>query len=214
MSFTAKPAGRPTAKASDETTPLLASIENGPNAEVLDPTSQTLGTDGAHMDDENAPLDKIQILLLCYTRVIEPVAFFSIFPYINSMIEHVGGIKKEDVGFYSGLIESLFSFTQMCVMIFWGKASDRYGRKPVLIISLLGIAVATTLFGMSQSIAQMIVARCFAGIFAGTVVTLRAMFSENSGKHTQARAFAYFAFAGNLGIFIGPLLGKWWSVEL
>ncbi|KAJ4989021.1 major facilitator superfamily transporter [Stagonosporopsis vannaccii] len=207
MAFTAKPAGGPTAKTGDETTPLLASIENGPNAEVLDPSSQNVITDEAYADDENAPLPKTQIFLLCYTRVIEPIAFFSIFPYINSMIEHVGGIKKEDVGFYSGLIESLFSLTQMCVMIFWGKASDRYGRKPVLVLSLVGIAVATTLFGLSQSITQMIVARCFAGIFAGTVVTLRAMFSENSTKHTQARAFAYFAFAGNLGIFIGPLLG-------
>ncbi|KZM21345.1 uncharacterized protein EKO05_0008868 [Ascochyta rabiei] len=199
---------RQVVKASDETTPLLASVEIGPNAEPIDPpTQETAITEGAHADDGNAPLPRAQIFLLCYTRVVEPIAFFSIFPYINSMIEHVGGIEKADVGFYSGLIESLFSFTQMCVMIFWGKASDRYGRKPVLVFSLLGIAVATTLFGMSQSIAQMIAARCFAGVFAGTVVTVRAMLSENSTKHTQARAFSYFAFAGNLGIFVGPLLG-------
>ncbi|KAJ4350974.1 hypothetical protein N0V95_004258 [Ascochyta clinopodiicola] len=191
-------------KASDETTPLLASVETGPNYPQV---QQTTNTDGAHADDENLPLPRAQIFLLCYTRVVEPIAFFSIFPYINSMIEHVGGIEKADVGFYSGLIESLFSFTQMCVMIFWGRASDRYGRKPVLVGSLLGIAVSTTLFGMSRSIAQMIAARCFAGVFAGTVVTVRAMLSENSTKYTQARAFSYFAFAGNLGIFVGPLLG-------
>ncbi|KAF2627019.1 MFS general substrate transporter [Macroventuria anomochaeta] len=207
MSSRTDRADEPGVKAGDETTPLLASVEAGPTPELVDPPSLVTSTDGAHADDENAPLPRTQIFLLCYTRVIEPVAFFSIFPYINSMIEHVGGIEKEDVGFYSGLIESLFSFTQMCVMIFWGKASDRYGRKPVLVFSLLGIAVATTLFGMSQSITQMIVARCFAGVFAGTVVTLRTMFSENSTRHTQARAFSYFAFAGNLGIFVGPLLG-------
>lgn len=193
---------------SNETTPLLTSVGTGPNAEPTDTPVQNSSTDGAHADDENAPLPRTQIFLLCCVRVVEPVAFFSIFPYINSMIEHVGGIETEDVGFYCGLIESLFSFTQMCVMIFWGQASDRYGRKPVLIFSLLGIAVATTLFGMSQSIAQMIAARCFAGVFAGTVVTVRAMFSENSTKHTQARAFSYFAFAGNLGISVGPLLGE------
>jgi MFS family permease len=199
----------PSPKASDETTPLLASVESGPNAEPVDPTVQETSTDGAHADDENLPLPKTQIFLLSYTRIVEPIAFFSIFPYITSMIEHVGGISTEDVGFYTGLIESLFSFTQMCVMIFWGRAADRYGRKPVLVTSLLGITVATTLFGMSQSIAQMIAARCFAGVFAGTLITVRAMFSENSTKHTQARAFSYFAFAGNLGIFLGPLLGKY-----
>lgn len=195
-------------KASDETTPLLAFLETRSNAEPVDVPNQTTSTDEGHTEDVNAPLPRAQIFFLCYTRIVEPIAFFSIFPYISSMVEHVGDIEKEEVGFYCGLIESLFSFTQMCVMIFWGKASDRYGRKPVLVFSLLGIAVATTLFGMSQSIAQMIAARCFAGVFAGTVITVRAMLSENSTKETQAQAFSYFAFAGNLGIFIGQIFGE------
>ena len=53
----------------------------------------------------------------------------------------------------------------------------------------------------------MIASRCLAGVFAGTVVTTRAMLSENSTKATQARAFSYFAFARNLGLFMGPILG-------
>lgn len=53
----------------------------------------------------------------------------------------------------------------------------------------------------------MILFRCLAGVFAGTVLTVRAMLTENSTKATQARAFSYFAFAGNLGIFVGPLIG-------
>jgi hypothetical protein len=61
--------------------------------------------------------------VLCYTSVVEPIAFFGIFPYINFMIEKVGNVEKEEVGFYSGLIESLFSATQMCVMIYWGKVN-------------------------------------------------------------------------------------------
>jgi MFS family permease len=55
----------------------------------------------------------------------------------------------------------------------------------------------------------MIAARCVAGIFAGTVVTVRAMLSENSTKHTQARAFSYFAFSRNIGLLIGPPLGQY-----
>jgi hypothetical protein len=87
------------------------------------------------------------------------------------------------------------------------QASDRFGRKPVLVISLLGMTVASTLFGMSQKLWQMVLFRCVAGVFGGTVVTVRAMLSENSTKHTQARAFSFFAFASNMGIFIGPLIG-------
>ncbi|KAJ4369708.1 hypothetical protein N0V83_005471 [Neocucurbitaria cava] len=203
-----------TTTASDETTPLLTSVEPTPLAEPVDASlhqppngSAEDASEVQEDEEEDIPLPKTQIFLLCLTRVVEPIAFFSIFPYINFMIENVGDIPKEDVGFYSGLIESLFSATQMCVMIFWGKASDRWGRKPILVTSLFGIAIATTLFGLSQSLWQMILARCFAGVFAGTVVTVRAMLSENSTKKTQARAFSYFAFAGNLGILTGPLIG-------
>ncbi|KAF2250677.1 MFS general substrate transporter [Trematosphaeria pertusa] len=194
-----------TLKASDERTPLLAAVESTPIAEAVDASAQE--DHQVTQADEDAPLPRAQIFLLCYTRVVEPIAFFAIFPYINSMIEKVGGVDKEDVGFYSGLIESLFSATQMCVMIFWGKASDRFGRKPVLSLSLFGVTFATALFGLSQSIWQMILFRCLAGVFAGTIVTVRTMITENSTKKTQARAFSYFAFAGNLGIFTGPLIG-------
>ena len=96
----------------------------------------------------------------------------------------------------------------MVLMISWGYAADRLGRKPVLVFSLAGVAVATALFGLSKTIWQMILFRCLAGIFAGSIVTIRAMISENSTQKTQARAFSLFAFTGNLGIFLGPLLGS------
>ncbi|GAW19401.1 hypothetical protein ANO14919_088870 [Xylariales sp. No.14919] len=153
------------------------------------------------------PLPKTQILLLCYARLLEPIAFFSIFPYINQMAQENGDLAEEDMGFYSGLIESLFSLTQMCVMVFWGRAADRLGRKPVLVASLLGVAVATASFGFAKTIPQMILFRCLAGVFAGSIVTVRTMISELSTRDTQAAAFAWFAVAGNIGIFVGPLVG-------
>ena len=58
----------------------------------------------------------------------------------------------------------------MMLMISWGRAADRFGRKPILVISLSGVAVAMTLFGLSQKIWQMILFRCLAGVFSGTVV--------------------------------------------
>ncbi|KAF2826142.1 MFS general substrate transporter [Ophiobolus disseminans] len=202
------PTLKPGVKLSDEATPLLAdTVPAEPSIQASQEGEGPLEHDASNRDDEDIPLPRKQIFLLCYTAVVEPIAFFGIFPYINFMIEKVGNVKKEDVGFYSGLIESLFSVTQMCVMILWGKASDKYGRKPILVLSLVGVAFTTALFGMSQSLWQMIVARCCAGVFAGTVVTVRAMLSESTTKHTQARAFSYFAFARNLGLFVGPIIG-------
>ncbi|CAG8011114.1 unnamed protein product [Penicillium olsonii] len=157
--------------------------------------------------DDEKPLPKLQILLLCYARAIEPLAFFSIFPYVSQMVQDNGNVPDSDIGFYSGLIESLFSLTQAIVMIFWGRAADRIGRKPVLVYSLVGVTLATGLFGMAKTIPQMIMFRCVAGVFAGTIVTIRTMVAEHSTPKTQARAFSWFAFSGNLGIFLGPLMG-------
>lgn len=113
----------PSAKLNDETTPLLTHVDPTPIDESVDPSEQQdyLEDDD---NDKKKPLPKAQIFLLCYAVCAAPISFFSIFPYINFMIERVGGVDKEDVGFYSGLIESLFSATQMCVMILWGKVCD------------------------------------------------------------------------------------------
>jgi len=201
----------PALSANDETTPLLgpshAGVTAQANEEPLRHETPENNHDVAGEEEDDKPLPKGQIFLLCYARLVEPIAFFSIFPFINQMIWETGNLNKADVGFYSGLIESLFSLTQMMLMISWGYAADHLGRKPVLVFSLAGMSIATAFFGLSKKIWQMVVFRCSAGVFAGTVVTIRAMLSENSTRKTQARAFSYFAFTNNLGIFIGPLIG-------
>jgi MFS family permease len=64
----------------------------------------------------------------------------------------------------------MFSFTQMLLMIQWGRAADRIGRKPVLVFSVVGVAIATAIFGLSKTLWQMVLFRCCAGVFAGTIV--------------------------------------------
>lgn len=196
-----------------EQTPLLAANEDiAPTADPL--VSEATTPSDPHGDlpetyheDEERPLPKRQIFWLCFARLVEPMAFFSIFPYINQMAQQNGSLAHADVGFYSGLIESLFSLTQAIVMIFWGRAADKAGRKPVLVGSLVGVALATSIFGMATTIWEMILFRCLAGVFAGTIVTIRTMIAEHSTPKTQAVAFSWFAFSGNMGILLGPLLG-------
>lgn len=133
----AVPKLRPAIATGDETTPLLA--EAGSIDPMNQPTRENdslLEREPRDDEEEEKPLDKKQIFLLCYTAVVEPVAFFGIFPYINFMIERVGHVKQEDVGFYSGLIESLFSVTQMCVMLFWGKVGNHTHRSPTTTLAM------------------------------------------------------------------------------
>lgn len=108
------------------------------------------------------------------------------------------------------MIESLFSIVQMLLMIFYGRAADRLGRKPVLVWSLTGVGLSMAFFGMGQSLTQMVVTRCIAGAFGGSVVTIRTMISENCNKSNQARAFSWYMFVRNVGIFVGPLIGMFY----
>lgn len=188
-----------------EDTPLLqnpesndgsASTTAASNGHVSNPHEEpddTLSRPGKIVDDK--PFPYYQILVLCYASIVEPVAFFIIFPYINEMVERIGHQRPENVGFWTGTIESLFSLVQMLLIIFYGRVADRLGRKPVLVFSLAGIAVASALFGMSATLWQMVLFRCMAGLFAGSSVTIRAMLSENCTKATQAKAFGWFMFA-------------------
>lgn len=108
-------AGSPKTKVSNgssatESTPLLGSSADDPplsinEGEIISNGKADKGDDDPrpHHNEEDKPLPKLQIFLLCYARMIEPIAFFGIFPFINKMIFETG-TDEEDVGFYSGLI--------------------------------------------------------------------------------------------------------------
>ena len=208
-----------TAEVASETTPLLYAPDTEGTTDEISGTAEASGGNGhatpkptgQGQDEDASPSEKkmpyVQVLLLCLASFGEPVAFFGIFPFLNEMVAINGNLNEKDVGFYSGLIESLFSLTQVLLMIVYGRAADRLGRKPVLVFSLTGVGFATCLFGMSKTIWQMIATRCLAGVFAGSVVTVRTMLSENTDKTTQATAFSWYAVSRNMGISLGPLIG-------
>jgi MFS family permease len=220
------PRGQIVAGAASETTPLLngtsslpiphdaaqqkhkkKSSYNGISGGGPPTSSEASDDTSASSSSADKPLPKLQIILLCVVRMTEPIAFFGVFPYIAQMVQRNGHLPPADVGFYSGLIESLFSATQMFVLVAWGRLADRLGRKPVLVASLLGMAVGPALFGLSTTLGQMIAFRCLAGVFSGSSLIIRTMISEHSTVDTQARAFSFFSFGGNVGIFLGPLIG-------
>jgi MFS family permease len=72
--------------------------------------------------------------------------------------------------------------------MFWARASDRWGRKPVLVLSLIGAFIATTAFGFSTHVWQMYLARFVAGVFGGNAMVLRTMFAESCDHSNQALA--------------------------
>jgi hypothetical protein len=99
--------------ASAERQPLLRAASG--LARVADDDAADSGH--GHPSNQPTPLPKLQIALLAYTRVCEPLAFAILFPFVNSMVLNSGEVTPAQVGYYVGLIESCFSLTQMVLCV-------------------------------------------------------------------------------------------------
>lgn len=77
--------------------------------------------------------------------------------------------NDEQITFYAGLITSAFAFAEAISSMFWGRLSDRIGRKPVLLTGLAGTGLSMLIFGFSSNLALAITARCLGGLLNGYV---------------------------------------------
>ncbi|KAG9091891.1 hypothetical protein FS749_016163 [Ceratobasidium sp. UAMH 11750] len=154
------------------------------------------------------PVPKAQLLALCLARLAEPIAYTQIFPYINQMIEDLGiADSPAQVGFYSGVVDSIFSFAQLFTIYAFGKMSDRVGRKPVILFGLSGVALSTTNFGLSNTFIWMMMARTIAGIFSGNVAVVHSVLGEITDDTNSRIAFPLYGLCWPIGAIIGPLVG-------
>ncbi|RKF53546.1 putative membrane protein [Erysiphe neolycopersici] len=155
------------------------------------------------------PVQQLLILVLC--RVAEPVVFTSIYPYIPEMIESFG-VPKDQVPKWAGITSSIFSISQAITAIFWGRASDRFGRKPAVITGLTCTMICSLIWGFSTNLAMAITARGIQGAFNGNVGIIRTMVAEMvQDKELQPRAFSIMPMIWSLGSIFGPSFGGFFA---
>ncbi|KAK7023954.1 MFS domain-containing protein [Favolaschia claudopus] len=164
-----------------------------------------------HVDLEAAkrktPLPRA-LTALCVARFSDPISYSQLFPYINKMLYD---LRVTDdmarIGFYSGLVESIFAVSQTLTTYTWARASDSVGRRPIILICAVGLAIATLLLGFCTSLADIIFVRALAGFFAGNVAVYHAVLAEITDSSNSPRAYSLYAFIWPLGSTIGPLIG-------
>ncbi|KAI8645743.1 major facilitator superfamily domain-containing protein [Parasitella parasitica] len=167
-----------------------------------DNSSDQSSIDGAD-NEQITPLPKVQMLVISILLFSEPLTSTILFPFIYFMIKdfHLSDDEKE-IGAYAGWITSVFFVAQFCTAIMWGRISDRYGRRPVLLVGLVGNSVSSCLFGLSKTLWWAIASRALCGIMNGNSGVARSMVSEITDNTNKAKAFSIFGFCWGTGMIV------------
>lgn len=116
--------------------------------------------------------------------------------------------NDRQIALYAGMITSSFTFAEFSAGMFWGRMSDRIGRKPVLIMGLVGTAISMVVFGFAPNLATAMIARALGGMLNGNIGVLQTTVAEIvTKKEHQPRAYSIMPFVWCLGSIIGPAMG-------
>ncbi|MGE4132035.1 MAG: MFS transporter [Bdellovibrionales bacterium] len=143
-----------------------------------------------------------RIIIIFITVFMDLVGFGIVIPLNPYLAEHFGASPLE-----VGLLMSVYSFLQFLFAPVWGQLSDRLGRRPIILISLLGSALAHTAFAFSTSFTGLMLARGFAGLFGGNISTAMAYMADISDEKSRSKSMGLIGAAFGLGFLLGPALG-------
>lgn len=154
----------------------------------------------------------ITLALLALAVMIDVLGFSIIIPLIPEYVQrglHLANAQDPRIGEYGGWLGASYALMQFLFAPLWGRLSDRVGRKPILIGSLVGDAVFYTLFGLSEhTIAGQFAARILAGIFSSASLSVaQAYAADITPPHLRAMGLGYLGAAFGVGFILGPALG-------
>ncbi|KZT54706.1 MFS general substrate transporter [Calocera cornea HHB12733] len=158
------------------------------------------------------PLPKLQVFAVCFMRLVEPMSIWVIFPFINEMVHATGIVSTpEEVGYYSGLVESAYHFAQFLTSYFWGALSDKIGRRSVLCFGLIGLMGGTVVFGFIKVYYWMVIVRFIMAALNGNAAVGKCVLGEVTDATNQARAFSFLSPAWAIGSILAPIIGGFLS---
>jgi MFS family permease len=133
-----------------------------------------------------------------------------ILPIYGKHFAHQYSLTDAQIGWVLGILMSVFSLMQFLFLPFWGRLSDRYGRRPIILIGLAGSTFFYALFGVAavrQSLLWLFVARIGAGIAGATISTAQAYIADVTTAERRTKGMALIGAAFALGFTVGPLIG-------
>lgn len=154
------------------------------------------------METNSISNKKAQLAVIFFTVFIYLVGFGVIIPIIPILSRDFGATALQ-----TGLLLSVFSLMQFLFSPFWGKLSDKYGRRPILLFCLLAEGLSYILFAYARSLEMLFVARLLAGFFGASISTASAYISDITPPNERSKGMALIGVAFGLGFVVGPALG-------
>jgi MFS family permease len=157
----------------------------------------------------------IQLALLSLATMINVLGFSIIIPLIPEYVRQglhmseAAARQNPIIGEYGGWLTAIYALMQFLFAPFWGRLSDKIGRKPILVGSLIGDAVFYAMFGLStQHIGWQFAARILAGIFSSATLSVaQAYAADITPPHLRAMGMGYLGASFGVGFILGPARG-------
>lgn len=146
-------------------------------------------------------------IAIFFVVLIDIIGFGIIIPVLPKMIQSVTGLSLAQAAPYGSYLLVVFALVQFFSSPIIGGLSDRFGRRPVLLFSLVGYAVDFAIMGLAKTFSILFVGRIFSAIFAATYSTSNAYIADITPQERRAERFAMLGAAFGLGFIIGPGIG-------
>lgn len=135
------------------------------------------------------------------------VAFSFVFPFIPLYVQTLGVSGATEAVQWAGLINAASAVSMSIVQPIWGSLSDRWGKRPMIIRSMVGGSITVILMGVVQTPLQLLIVRLVQGAIAGSVAASTALVATGTPKEKLGFALGIMQVAMFFGMSIGPLLG-------
>lgn len=149
--------------------------------------------------------NKKNILILFFTLIVIMLGFGMVIPILPFYITHLGAS-----GSAMGALMAVYAIMQFIFAPIWGSLSDRVGRKPILMIGVLGNVIAQLLFGLSTQLWMLFAARILAGLLSSaTLPTAQAYISDSTSSKNRSGGMGILGAAMGIGMVLGPGIAGW-----
>ena len=148
------------------------------------------------------PTEMQRLSVLIAVNLVDMIGLMLVLPILPFYAGDLGASPER-----IGQLIAAFSVAQLIAAPFWGRLSDRYGRRPVLVIGLTASAIAYVVFGFATSIWLLFVSRLVQGAGGGTTGVAQAYVADTIRPKDRAKALGWLSASTNVGVTLGPIIG-------